>query len=76
MIIQGYRFKLIYNYPSLLPLKSRFEQLKVIYTSHSINISILLFHTVFLQVSLARSGVNISNLQSAKRMMSLQYEGG
>lgn len=76
MIIQGYRFKLICNYPSLLPLKSRFEQLKVIYTSHSINISILLFHTVFLQVSLARSGVNISNLQSAKRMMSLQYEGG
>lgn len=76
MIIQGYRFKLIYNYPSLLPVKSSFEQLKVSYTSHSINISILLFHTVFLQVSLARSGVNIRDLQSAKRMMSLKYEEG
>lgn len=76
MIIQGYIFKFISNYPSLLPLKSSFEQLKASSTSHNINISILLFHTVFLQVSLARSGVNISDLQSAKGMMSLKYEEG
>lgn len=76
MIIQGYIFKFTYNYPSSLPLKSSFEQLKVSYTSHNINLSILLFHTVFLQVLLARSGVNISDLQSAKRMMSLKCEEG
>lgn len=76
MIIQGYKFKYIYNYPSLLPLKSSLGQLKISSTSHNINISILLLHTVFLQVSLARSGVNISDLQSAERMMSLKYEEG
>lgn len=48
-----------------------FEQPEVSYASNNISKSMLLFHTILVQVLLARPGVSLSDLQSVKRMMSL-----